>query len=1153
MADLPIDPAAQKAAASAAWLQQNRPDMVSQQNTAEQAAAQNAAWRNNTAPVLPRMGSPVSGGDNELIRVYDTTGLTDPRNQAGVARDITRAEYIQTYGRTPEASEQAKHDYAFSPIDYGAMANMSLSEIASRYGSGTADRVQDYYQAHPSARAQAITSEYNARKGVVENPYDPNTAAGIAFEVGRTGGVTTGSLAGKAIGQGYQGDIFAVSGRSTVPTRDITSGMLSGSKLVAALPDQTTTINTPWGSYVQTPVENAKALMDYQTGELGVYVKPYGHSQYMLTAGGGRAALQSGMFTFGEAETPYVVKPENVGSYVMPSGKGMSRLGAEAYAGFVQPLDGRTLTTQDAISRYGNWNNLANYVQQIPAGKAEVKGADIPWEVSPSTPALSYMNDKGIIPVSAVSVTGSDRLVGSKMVASTPAYGSETGGLPAPFVSTSQPAGETQGDAFSQFGSWLAGANLYVAEKTGLRDLPTPTTESIKSMGENPLFVATNPAAGALLQIPQTKEYAASFIRGEAVQLQTRPIESAVSYGVGYLGGVAWKGVELGVGAGRVAMAERVVAGGSRSAFGVADTLVSGGMKYAPVIMAGAYGVNVAERTTLGGTDLSPKAAERLGGIVVGEALPMGIGFGRGYEAPSSVYKAAKVSDIGYKSALQEGTTTGRGDYYVKQPIAAKYEVATTPIRRAQLEVPQFVEEAGGSTVKGVAGYAQYKIGTAVRSAEIPIKSAIQEAPGKISGFAQRVAEPIVASRVLARPTIEAGLGRASIEVAQYRYATNQPIAEAVYGKYFDVKTKLPAAAESAYLSGYKSTWELTQAAKTPSITIKAALQERGGFIDAANFVRPSAEIRQINQMNIKTPAKVADVFKAPVKSAKKTKFGVPSEKPVAKPSVPTVEIKSGRGMTSVVEAREMPREPIQRMTQGVQSDIRGIPVFPSGPSPVSKQKYSIEEETQYFRLPPGMVSPGPKQETRQNIMITPVIASAQQQAQMQRQDQIARPVYDVVQRREPVTVERQRGRFATGDILPRSDITTIPRTTRTTVPITTGGYIPKTDITTIPKIAITTVPRTTQDIVPKYDITTIPRTPSPRVPPDTPLPGGFILPSGVGGATPGYRPRRSAFAETFNMGLDVGFFGRRTKAAKSFTTPKSKRRASTKKKGGRK
>jgi hypothetical protein len=187
-------------------------------------------------------------------------------------------------------------------------------------------------------------------------------------------------------------------------------------------------------------MKGAKALLDYQTGELGVYQQPYGHSYFMLTGGGGRAALQSGMFTVEKPETPYVVSQEGVGKYVLPSGVGLSRLGAEAYGGVVRPLDERTLAPNEAISRYAGTTgryNLANLVQQIPAGKAEVPGAKIPWSVEAGMPALSYMDERGIIPGSAIALPASDRLVGSKMVASVPTYvAAGVGVLPTPFVST---------------------------------------------------------------------------------------------------------------------------------------------------------------------------------------------------------------------------------------------------------------------------------------------------------------------------------------------------------------------------------------------------------------------------------------------------------------------------------------------------------------------------------------------------------------------------------------------------------------------------------------------------------------------------------------------------------------------------------------------
>jgi hypothetical protein len=62
--------------------------------------------------------------------------------------------------------------------------------------------------------------------------------------------------------------------------------------------------------------------------------------------------------------------------------------------------------------------------------------------------------------------------------------------------------------------------------------------------------------------------------------------------------------------------------------------------------------------------------------------------------------------------------------------------------------------------------------------------------------------------------------------------------------------------------------------------------------------------------------------------------------------------------------------------------------------------------------------------------------------------------------------------------------------------------------------------------------------TPPPPPPPPIKTPGGGLPWGGAGGESPFTRKRRSAFIETFNMGLDMGFLGRKGRAAKSFTTP---------------
>jgi hypothetical protein len=172
-------------------------------------------------------------------------------------------------------------------------------------------------------------------------------------------------------------------------------------------------------------------------------------------------------------------------------------------------------------------------------------------------------------------------------------------------------------------------------------------------MGKNPLFMSTNPLAAGLLNIPQTQEYAASFIHGEAVQVQTKPLESAINYGIAYVGGVAWKGAELGLGASRASFAEKAISQGGT--WRAAEQFTAGVLPATGKVLAGAYGFSVYERATVGGTDFTPAAAERLGGLAVGEVIPGGLGFVHGYRTPENIYTTVKTSDAGYKAALEAG------------------------------------------------------------------------------------------------------------------------------------------------------------------------------------------------------------------------------------------------------------------------------------------------------------------------------------------------------------------------------------------------------------------------------------------------------------------------------------------------------------------
>lgn len=234
----------------------------------------------------------------------------------------------------------------------------------------------------------------------------------------------------------------------------ITTAMAGAPVSVSAKSPETLTVYMPYGNYAQTEVKNAKIGIS-EPGELAVYqpLRP-GSPFYQLVGGGGRAALQSGTFSVEKPLTPAVYTQESGGTKfaksadvgaamdVLASPGSYSRLGAEVYGGYVQPLSGKTVQGTGAqLSTYSSPYNLANLVspQAANAGKAELPGANIPWEIPASSPAISMMGAGGIgkaIDLPGVTSPSGGRLVGSGKVggvAETVVTGDV--GLPTPFIS----------------------------------------------------------------------------------------------------------------------------------------------------------------------------------------------------------------------------------------------------------------------------------------------------------------------------------------------------------------------------------------------------------------------------------------------------------------------------------------------------------------------------------------------------------------------------------------------------------------------------------------------------------------------------------------------------------------------------------------------
>jgi hypothetical protein len=504
------------------------PSQVSSADAAARlAAAQaaNLAYTTNTAPVLPVMG-------------------------AGSVSGITQAEQADA------AREAAKHAAAFHPAEYygvnpASLGNVPLSQIASRYGTNFADTVQGYYTQNPTAEARAITKQYNAQHAIAENPFNPDSAAGIAWEVARTtggaGNITESmkKTAGIESRASYGVDIFqgmsAVKGVSTVPTRLTGSGMIAGMPSTAQYITPGEDVYMAIGGYQGVRVPGAKVAIDYATGEFGVYApRTPGSSAYSLIGGGGRYSAQSGMFSIGTSlwDKEHTFEQSQIGGMQPVSEEYMathSKAGAEAYGGISRALNGNLLTPSEQISRYygEGSSNLANFAAQVAGGKSEAPGANIPWGISASSPTMQYMNETGIVSGEVRSATGQTigeilgsknegRLVGSKVMAGSPTYGTTEPGAAGSPVITQQPS------YFSEVENWIKGAPILGAVYSFGQSIPSETKQQLQSFAQTTPGLESVYKGGTIFELKSDTERAVAE-KTKAIEPLVTSYESGIS------------------------------------------------------------------------------------------------------------------------------------------------------------------------------------------------------------------------------------------------------------------------------------------------------------------------------------------------------------------------------------------------------------------------------------------------------------------------------------------------------------------------------------------------------------------------------------------------------------------------------------------------
>jgi hypothetical protein len=253
------------------------------------------------------------------------------------------------------------------------------------------------------------------------------------------------------------------------------------------------------------------------------------------------------------------------------------------------------------------------------------------------------------------------------------------------------------GSIVSPISSGLEGVNEWIRSKL---NLPSPavgeqyveyaslTNPFAYPMVMTSLFTqAINPSAAA---IPQTFEP----LRGQYTMFYEQPILMPSSLAVGAGMGTIWEGVSGLYGVARAGAAEEIISSGqtARAAEWFSGTI----MENAPKVMTAIYGAGLFLESTQGGKNFNPEyVIPTAKGYVVQQAVPMGLGFG----LPGQGIEAARLSDINYKSALQEGFTSGRLDYYLTQPV-------TEPFRAMNIEYLGLKQEGA---VSGVGEYLEYK------------------------------------------------------------------------------------------------------------------------------------------------------------------------------------------------------------------------------------------------------------------------------------------------------------------------------------------------------------------------------------------------------------------------------------------------------------
>jgi len=486
-------------------------------------------------------------------------------------------------------------------------------------------------------------------------------------------------------------------------------------------------------------------------------------------------------------------------------------------------------------------------------------------------------------------------------------------------------------------------------------------------------------------------------------------------------------------------------------------------------------------------------------------ATSFGVGavFGGGAKVVTAAYEGSRA--LAAERIISSGGIARAADIYGNAVMKTAPEILKWA----------YVADVGIRSTQGLTNFSPESV--APRARGITMQETVPMGAGFVRGYETPGAvyskiEPAVQRARLEFPQFVEEAGSVAKAIPQYAgyKVTSSPIYEAATSPITRAKLELPQFVEEAGGSTARGVAGYAQYKIQRPIEYIQARADVG----VERLLHPARFAGVEGTENIYRPRSTLNIF-GREQIGPSTRALTGEQSPIPKG---TVEVRSSSGQ---VQLARVEQQPIVRVEQIVSSDSRMMPEYPRGPSPIP-QRYSIEEETQYLTLPPGMVSPGPKRTTVQELVSIPATAMGQVQGQ------IVRPVQKTFS--EQISRQSiQQVRKPASEISPKFDITPVSKVGITTSPLSV--QVPAVRTAQLPSTGIIQVPF--QETVPGQRTGTIQTSvvtqygssgfPNPegfsfKLPPLLPA-----FPFGGGGGGSGFgRKRRRAFLEVFPMGLDI-------------------------------